>query len=155
MAGVYSAPFPTAYRYGWSEAEATRFALQELDYLFATATAPGQVAAMVIEPVLGEGGYIPANTEFLTGIAERAREHGILLVLDEVQTGFGRTGQYFGHQHFGVTPDVLVMAKESRAVPHLGHRCLRRVDGACLAGFAGRYLRGQRRRTKRCAGHST
>ncbi|EUA63157.1 aminotransferase class-III family protein [Mycobacteroides abscessus 1948] len=111
MAGVYSAPFPTAYRYGWSEAEATRFALQELDYLFATATAPGQVAAMVIEPVLGEGGYIPANTEFLTGIAERAREHGILLVLDEVQTGFGRTGQYFGHQHFGVTPDVLVMAK--------------------------------------------
>jgi 4-aminobutyrate aminotransferase len=111
MAGVYAAPFPTAYRYGWSEAEATRFALQELDYLFATATAPGQVAAMVIEPVLGEGGYIPANTEFLVGVAERAREHGILLVLDEVQTGFGRTGEYFGHQHFGVTPDILVMAK--------------------------------------------
>lgn len=111
MAGVYTAPFPTAYRYGWSEAEATRFALQELDYLFATAMAPNQVAAMVIEPVLGEGGYIPANTEFLVGIAERAREHGILLVFDEVQTGFGRTGEYFGHQHFGVTPDILVMAK--------------------------------------------
>ncbi|GLE55810.1 putative aminotransferase [Mycobacteroides chelonae] len=111
MAGVYTAPFPAAYRYGWSETEATRFALQELDYLFATATAPNQVAALVIEPVLGEGGYIPANTEFLNGVAERARQHGILLVVDEVQTGFGRTGEYFGHQHFGVTPDILVMAK--------------------------------------------
>lgn len=114
MAGVYTAPFPAAYRYGWSQEEANRFALQELDFLLSTATAPDQVAAMVIEPVLGEGGYIPANTDFLAGVAERARRHGILLVVDEVQTGFGRTGEYFGHQHFGMPaglPDIMVMAK--------------------------------------------
>lgn len=111
MPGVHVAPFPTAYRYGWSEEQATEFALQELDYLFATITAPEEVAAFVVEPVLGEGGYIPGNTQFFAGLRERADRHGILLVMDEIQTGFGRTGQYFGHQHFGVTPDVITFAK--------------------------------------------
>ena len=111
MPGVHVAPFPTAYRYGWSEEQATEFALQELDYLFATITAPEEVAAFVVEPVLGEGGYVPGNTQFFAGLRERADRHGILLVMDEIQTGFGRTGQYFGHQHFGVTPDVITFAK--------------------------------------------
>ncbi len=111
MSGVHVAPFPTAYRYGWSEEEATRFALQELDYIFATLTSPQETAAFIIEPVLGEGGYIPANTAFMQGLRERADEHGILLVVDEVQTGFGRTGRYFGHQHFDVRPDVITLAK--------------------------------------------
>ncbi|UFU07512.1 aspartate aminotransferase family protein [Ruania halotolerans] len=111
MGGVHVAPFPTAYRYGWSEEEATAFALQELDFIFATLTSPAETAAFIVEPVLGEGGYIPGNTEFFRGLRERADEHGILLVMDEIQTGFGRTGKYFGHQHFDVRPDVITMAK--------------------------------------------
>ena len=111
MAGVHVAPFPTAYRFGWSEEEATAFALQELDYLFATVSSPAETAAFIVEPVLGEGGYIPGNTEFFQGLRERADEHGILLVLDEIQTGFGRTGKFFGHHHFDVRPDVITIAK--------------------------------------------
>jgi 4-aminobutyrate aminotransferase len=105
------APFPYAYHYGWDEQTATKFCLRELDYLFATVSAPNETAAFFIEPVLGEGGYVPANTEFLRGLRERADEHGILLVLDEIQTGFGRTGKYWGHDHFGVRPDVVTIAK--------------------------------------------
>ncbi|NUP27084.1 MAG: aminotransferase class III-fold pyridoxal phosphate-dependent enzyme [Nocardia sp.] len=111
MSGVHVAPFPTAYRYGWTEAEATAFALRELDYIFATLTAPAETAAFVVEPVLGEGGYIPGNREFFQGLRERADRYGILLIFDEIQTGFGRTGKFFGHQHFDVRPDVITMAK--------------------------------------------
>ncbi|MFI6045736.1 aspartate aminotransferase family protein [Nocardia sp. NPDC051321] len=111
MSGVHVAPFPTAYRYGWTEAAATAFALRELDYLFATIASPAETAAFVVEPMLGEGGYIPGNTEFFGGLRERADRHGILLVIDEIQTGFGRTGKFFGHQHFGVRPDIITIAK--------------------------------------------
>jgi 4-aminobutyrate aminotransferase len=111
MGGVVVSPFPTAYRYGWSEQEATRFALRELDYTLQTLTAPADTAAFFVEPVLGEGGYVPANTAFLRGLRERADRHGILLVLDEVQTGFGRTGRFWGLDHFDVRPDVLITAK--------------------------------------------
>ena len=111
MSGVHVAPFPTAFRYGWSEEEATDFALRELDYLLATLTSPAETAAFIVEPVLGEGGYIPGNTRFFQGLRERADRHGILLVFDEIQTGFGRTGKFFGHQHFDVRPDVITIAK--------------------------------------------
>ncbi|TCJ95240.1 aspartate aminotransferase family protein [Nocardia alba] len=111
MSGVHVAPFPTAFRYGWSEEEATDFALRELDYLLATLTSPAETAAFLVEPVLGEGGYIPGNTRFFQGLRERADRHGILLVFDEIQTGFGRTGKFFGHQHFDVRPDVITIAK--------------------------------------------
>jgi len=111
MGGVAVSPFPTAYRYGWDEQTATAFALRELDYVLATVTAPAETAAFVIEPVLGEGGYVPANTAFMQGLRERADRHGILLVVDEVQTGWGRTGRFWGHDHFGVQPDILITAK--------------------------------------------
>ncbi|MFC8047739.1 aspartate aminotransferase family protein [Nocardia sp. NPDC057353] len=111
MSGVHVAPFPTAYRYGWSEEEATAFALRELDYILATLTGPAETAAFIVEPMLGEGGYIPGNTAFFHGLRERADRHGILLVIDEIQTGFGRTGRFFGHQHFDVRPDVITIAK--------------------------------------------
>jgi 4-aminobutyrate aminotransferase len=111
MAGVTIAPFPFAYHYGWDEKTATEFALRELDYLFATVTAPDETAAFLVEPVLGEGGYVPAPAGFLEGLRERADRHGILLVLDEVQTGYGRTGKFWGHQHYDVTPDVIITAK--------------------------------------------
>jgi 4-aminobutyrate aminotransferase len=111
MAGVVVSPFPFAYRYGWDERTATDFALRELDYVLATVSAPDETAALVVEPVLGEGGYVPANTAFLAGLRERADRHGILLILDEVQTGYGRTGKFWGHEHFGIRPDIIVTAK--------------------------------------------
>jgi 4-aminobutyrate aminotransferase len=111
MAGVAIAPFPFAYRYGWDERTATEFALRELDYVLATVSAPDETAAFVVEPVLGEGGYVPATDGFLSGLRERADRHGILLVADEIQTGYGRTGRFWGHEHFGVRPDILVTAK--------------------------------------------
>ncbi|MFJ8917057.1 aspartate aminotransferase family protein [Amycolatopsis sp. NPDC102389] len=111
MSGVHVAPFPYAFHYGWDEETATKFALRELDYLFATVCAPNETAAFFIEPVLGEGGYVPANAEFLAGLRERADKHGILLVMDEIQTGFGRTGRFWGHEHFGVRPDIVLIAK--------------------------------------------
>jgi len=111
MPGAAIAPFPQAYRYGWSEEEATRFALRELDYLLVTASPASDTAAFVVEPVLGEGGYIPAPPAFLEGLRERADRHGILLIVDEVQTGFGRTGRFWGHEHATARPDVLITAK--------------------------------------------
>ncbi len=111
MGGVHIAPFPNAYRYGWTEEQATDFALKELDYLFATVTSPAETAAFIVEPVLGEGGYVPGNTRFFRGLRERADRYGILLVFDEIQTGFGRTGKFFGHQHFDTRPDVITIAK--------------------------------------------
>ena len=111
MAGVVVAPFPTAYRYGWDAATATDFALRELDYLLQTVSAPADTAAFVVEPVLGEGGYVPATPAFLSGLRERADRHGVVLVFDEIQTGVGRTGRFWGHDHFDVRPDILVTAK--------------------------------------------
>ncbi|MCW2641662.1 MAG: Aminotransferase [Dactylosporangium sp.] len=111
MGGVVIAPFPNPTHYGWSEEEATDFALRELDYLLQTVTPPNETAAFFVEPVLGEGGYVPANTRFLAGLRERADRYGILLVLDEVQTGWGRTGKFWGGDHFDARPDVLITAK--------------------------------------------
>ncbi len=109
--GIFVAPFPYAYRYRMSAAQVSQWALQELDLLLHTQSAPEETAAMVIEPVLGEGGYVPAPPEFLQGLRRVCDEHGILLIVDEVQSGFGRTGQFFGHQHAGIKPDIMVMAK--------------------------------------------
>ena len=69
------------------------------------------VAAVLIEPVQGEGGVLPANLEFLQAVQKLCTERGVLLMLDEVQTGFGRTGKWFGFEHYGITPDVVLMAK--------------------------------------------
>ncbi|WP_282826019.1 aspartate aminotransferase family protein [Gulosibacter sediminis] len=111
MGGVVIAPFPYAYRLGMSEADAVRFALRELDYLFATTTSPSEVAAFIIEPVLGDGGYIPVPVEFLRGVEQRAREHGIVLIVDEIQSGVGRTGAFWAHTRSGISPDILITAK--------------------------------------------
>ncbi len=116
MPGVAVAPFPDAFRLGtvlgMSEEAAVEHALRGLDQVLATVSAPGETAAMFVEPVLGEGGYVPAPPGFLAGLRERADRHGILLVLDEVQTGFGRTGRFWAHQHHDqVVPDILITAK--------------------------------------------
>jgi 4-aminobutyrate aminotransferase len=83
----------------------------ELDLTFHQFVYPEHVAAIIIEPVLGEGGYVVPPPGFLPRLREITREHGILLIADEVQTGFGRTGELFAVQHWGVEPDILVMAK--------------------------------------------
>lgn len=111
MAGVHVAPFPNPTHYGWSVEQATEFALGELDFALQTLSQPNDTAAFLVEPVLGEGGYVPGNTEFFAGLRERADRHGILLILDEVQTGWGRTGRFWAQEHFDVTPDILVTAK--------------------------------------------
>lgn len=111
MAGVHVAPFPDPGHFGWPVEQATDFALAQLDYLLQTLSAPADTAAFFVEPVLGEGGYVPANARFLAGLRERADAHGILLVLDEVQTGFGRTGKFWGGEHFDARPDIVVTAK--------------------------------------------
>jgi 4-aminobutyrate aminotransferase len=110
-AGVYVAPFPYAYHYGWDEDTAVDFCLNELRLLLKTQTTPQETAAMFIEPVLGEGGYIPAPARFLQGLREICNEHDILLVADEVQSGFGRTGKFWGYEHADIEPDIIVMAK--------------------------------------------
>lgn len=109
--GVFVTPFPYSYYYGWSEEETTRFCLRQLDQLLNSQSAPDETAAIVIEPVLGEGGYVPAPDVFLRELRALCDRHGILLIIDEVQSGFGRTGRFFAFEHAGVEPDILVMAK--------------------------------------------
>ncbi len=94
--------------------------------LFARTVAPEEVAAIVVEPVLGEGGYIVPPKEFLTGLRRLCDRHGILLVFDEVQSGMGRTGKMFAAEHFGVVPDVIVLAKGLASGMPLGAMMARR-----------------------------
>jgi len=109
--GVFVAPFPYAYRYGWDEETTLKFCLRELQLLLKSQTSPEETAAMVVEPVMGEGGYVVPPAGFLPALREMCDHYGILLVADEVQTGFGRTGRWFAVEHTGVVPDILVMAK--------------------------------------------
>lgn len=102
--GVFVAPFPKA------DDEVER-CLEAVRLLLLSQTAPSETAAMLIEPVLGEGGYVPAPTAFLQGLEAICREHGILFIADEVQSGFGRTGTMFCVEQHGIRPDVVVMAK--------------------------------------------
>ncbi|HLA17294.1 MAG TPA: aspartate aminotransferase family protein [Candidatus Limnocylindrales bacterium] len=109
---VHILPYPAAYRdFGGDDDRATAACLAAIDDLFATRAPASSVAAMVIEPVIGEGGYIPAPAAFLRGLRERCDEHGILLVSDEVQTGYGRTGTMWGFEEAGIVPDVVTVAK--------------------------------------------
>jgi 4-aminobutyrate aminotransferase len=85
--------------------------LRALRTLLATQTIPQDVAAVLVEPVLGEGGYVVPPASFLQGLREICNEHGMLLIVDEVQTGFGRTGSFFAYEQMGIVPDILVMAK--------------------------------------------
>jgi len=109
--GIYVSPFPYAFRLGMSEEQASAYALEQLEYLLASQTAPKDTAAILIESVLGEGGYIVPPASFMKGLREICSKHGILLIFDEVQSGFGRTGKWFALEHFGVVPDIITAAK--------------------------------------------
>jgi len=107
--GIHVAPFPDPLA---SDQEATIAAsLKAFDGLLLTRTAPSETACVILEPVLGEGGYVPAPRSFVEGIVERCRAHGILFVADEVQSGFGRTGEWFAVDRLGIEPDIICMAK--------------------------------------------
>lgn len=109
--GVYVAPFPYAYKLGMTEEQSAAYALDALEELLVSQVAPHDVAAILIEPVLGEGGYVPAPASFLKGLRALCDRHGILLIFDEVQSGFGRTGKWFALEHSGVIPDIITVAK--------------------------------------------
>lgn len=110
--GVHIAPFPNAYRdFGGDEAAASAASLAYLERLFAEQIEPARTAAFIIEPVQGEGGYVPAPVAFMQGLRELATRHGILLIADEVQSGYGRTGKMWAFEHAGIVPDVVLTAK--------------------------------------------
>jgi 4-aminobutyrate aminotransferase len=111
MAGVFVAPYPYSYRYGWSDEQTTQWCLNELEFLFLSQTSPQETAAILIEPVLGEGGYVVPPSGFLNSLREICDNYGIMLIMDEVQSGFGRTGKWFAQEHFNVTPDIMTVAK--------------------------------------------
>lgn len=109
---VYHAPYPYSSQLkGVKEEEIISYCLHQLQKIFDLRIDPSRVAAVVIEPVLGEGGYFPAPVEFLQELRKITEQNGILLIFDEVQTGFGRTGKMFAAEHSGVNPDIMVLAK--------------------------------------------
>jgi len=119
MPGVFFSPFAYCYRCPKAEANPEKFGfdkdctwpLEELEFILHSQTAPQETAAMIVEPVLGEGGYIIPPKRFLQGLRRICDENGILLIIDEIQSGFGRTGRYFAFEHFDIVPDILIMAK--------------------------------------------
>ena len=112
LPGVQIVPYPATYPDHRGDPEAASAAgLEALDTLLGSVMAPSTVAAILIEPVLGEGGYQAAPASFLRALRARCDEHGILLIADEVQCGYGRTGRMWGFEHAAIVPDVVCMAK--------------------------------------------
>jgi len=103
---IFHTPYPNEYRGVSSE-----MALAALQELFATQVAPDRVAAIIVEAVQGDGGFLSAPVEFLQALRALTQQHGIVLILDEIQTGFGRTGKMFAFQHAGIQPDLVTVAK--------------------------------------------
>ncbi|KAI9245154.1 pyridoxal phosphate-dependent transferase [Sporodiniella umbellata] len=119
MPGVHVAPFPYFQQWSAHKADPKRFtpewcgqeALEQLELLLKQRSDPKDTAAILIEPIQGEGGYVVPPKNFMKGLRSICDKHGILLICDEVQSGFGRTGKMFAVEHFGITPDIMVMAK--------------------------------------------
>ena len=130
---VYRVPFPNAFRGPTAEE-----ALAALRRAFSTLVAAEDVAAIIFEPVQGEGGFVPASREFVTGLREICDEHGIVLICDEVQSGFGRTGRFFAIEHFGVEPDLITVAKSiAMGLPLSGVLGRAEIMDAPVAGGVG------------------
>ncbi|KAI9248208.1 pyridoxal phosphate-dependent transferase [Phascolomyces articulosus] len=119
MPGIVVAPFPYIKQWSAHKADPVKFnedwcaqeALRGVELVLKQQTAPKDTAAMIIEPVQGEGGYVAPPKQFMQGLREICNKNGILLIADEVQSGYGRTGKMFAIEHFNVTPDIMVMAK--------------------------------------------
>ncbi len=108
---VFVTPFPHPFGWGMPQADADVLALDELRRKFKYEVTPKEIAAFLVEPIQGEGGYYPASPAFLAELRRIADEHGILIIADEVQSGFGRTGDWFASQVLGLEPDIVVMGK--------------------------------------------
>ncbi len=111
LAGVSFFPYPYTYRcpFGESDSLSDARCIRELEHFFTTLDT--DVAAVIIEPLMGEGGYVPAPHAFLITLARLCKEQGILLIFDEIQSGFGKTGSWFYFQQLGVIPDIITLAK--------------------------------------------
>lgn len=126
MPGVYHAPYPDVYRFAGSADACAEASLAFIrDQILVHLISPDEVAAIVVEPVQGEGGYIVPPKAFLQGLRDLTTEHGIVLVCDEVQSGMGRTGKMFALEHFGLTADVINIAKGIASGLPLGVTCAR------------------------------
>jgi 4-aminobutyrate aminotransferase / (S)-3-amino-2-methylpropionate transaminase / 5-aminovalerate transaminase len=114
---VYRFPFPNLYRRpdGMGEKEWVDWHVDNLDHCFTAIVDPSHVAAIVVEPVLGEGGFLPAPPRWMQRLRELADQHGIVLVADEIQSGMGRTGKLWAIEHAGVVPDLVTSAKSLAA----------------------------------------
>jgi 4-aminobutyrate aminotransferase len=143
MSGVYHAPYPDSYRFNGSADACAEASLSFIrDQILVHLTAPDEVAAIVVEPIQGEGGYIVPPAAFLQGLRELTTQHGMMLVLDEVQSGMGRTGKMFAAEHFGVTGDIVNIAKGIASGLPLGVTCARKdvmswPPGAHASTFGG------------------
>jgi 4-aminobutyrate aminotransferase len=119
MPGVFIAPYAYCYRCPKAEANPEKFgfdkdcnwALEEIDFILHSQTAPWETAAILVEPIMGEGGYVVPPKRFLRGLRKICDDYGILLIADEIQCGFGRSGRFFAFEHFDIIPDILIMAK--------------------------------------------
>jgi 4-aminobutyrate aminotransferase len=138
LGSVWVAPFPHPYRWGMTEEEATKLALDELRRMFKHEVLPKSIAAFLVEPVQGEGGYYPAPEAFLEALRSIADEHGIMLVFDEVQTGFGRTAEWFAADHYHVDPDIIVLGKGiANGLPLSAYGASRQIIGPWPVGAHG------------------
>jgi len=143
MPGVYHAPYPDTYRFAGSADACAEASLSVIrDQILVHLTAPDEVAGVVVEPIQGEGGYIVPPKAFLQGLRELTKEHGSMLVLDEVQSGMGRTGKMFAAEHFDVTGDIVNIAKGIASGLPLGVTCARKdvmtwPPGAHASTFGG------------------
>ncbi|HEV2286176.1 MAG TPA: aminotransferase class III-fold pyridoxal phosphate-dependent enzyme, partial [Steroidobacteraceae bacterium] len=111
MPGVTHVPYPNTYRPLFAGADQGRAVLDYIEMLFQHNVPAAEVAAIVVEPIQGEGGYLVPPDGFLAGLRALADRHGILLIFDEVQCGIGRSGRMFASQHWGVAPDIMTLAK--------------------------------------------
>ena len=138
LGSVFVTPFPHPYRWGVSTDDAVEMALGELELMFKHVVSPSNIACFLIEPVQGEGGYYPAPPRFLSELRSIADEHGILLIFDEVQTGFGRTAEWFASDHFDAKPDIMAMGKGiANGLPLSSYGASREIIDSWPAGSHG------------------
>ncbi len=136
--GIFVSPYPYSFYYGWDDETTKAFALKELERLLLAQTKPDETAAIVIEPVLGEGGYVVPPAGFLAALRAICDKYGILLVADEVQSGCCRTGKFFAVQHENILPDIMTMAKGlGSGVPISGIAYKRKLQEKWVPGSHG------------------
>ena len=111
LPGIYHVPYPDPYRSGLSPEEESKRCISEIEHIFSTVAPPEEVAAIFIEPIQGDSGIIVPPQSFINQLQTICDKHGILIVADEVQSGFGRTGKWFASEHFNLEPDLIILGK--------------------------------------------